>query len=102
MRIALWEPCNVILKLGFSRTFDEAVNGIHKIASALNIAVYLLYFFVEIKKVCSSSSGCNAQFHLIYKCGVGPGIHINQQIRSFLVGPKFEQENKKFIILPIT
>ena len=53
-----------------------------------NIAVYLLSFFVTIKKVCSSSSGCNAQFHLFNKCGVGPGIHINQQIRSFLVGAK--------------
>ena len=27
MRIALRELCNVIVKLGFSRAFDEAVNG---------------------------------------------------------------------------
>ena len=61
---------------------------LQKIASALNFALYLLSFFVEIKKVCSSNSFCNAQFHLFNKCGVGYGIHINQQIRSFLVGAK--------------
>ena len=71
---------------------------IQKIASVLNIAVYLISFFVEIKKVCSSSSGCNAQFHLFNKCGVGPGIHINQQIRSILVEAKIWVAKQKILI----
>ena len=72
VRLALWELSSVIFKLGFNRAYDETVSG--DTACALNIAVYLLCFFVEIKTVCSSSSGCNVQFHLFNKCGVGPGI----------------------------
>ena len=101
MKIALWELCNVIFKLGFSRAFDEAVNGDTENSICTEYCRVLLSFFRGNQKVCSSSSGCNAQFHLFSKCGVGPGIHINQQIRSFLVGPKFEQQNRKFIFLPI-
>ena len=82
------ELSNVIFKLGFSRAFDEAVNGDTENSIRTDIAVYLLSFFVEIKKVCSSSSRCKSQFHLFNKCEVGPGIHINQQFRSFLVEAK--------------
>ena len=52
VRLALRELSNVIYKIGFSRAFDETVNGDTEKASALNTAVYLLSFFVEIKKKC--------------------------------------------------
>ena len=49
---------------------------IQKIACALNFPCTCFFFFVEIKKVCSSSSGCSAQFHLFNKRGIGPDKHI--------------------------
>ena len=67
---------NVILKLGFRHAFDGIVNGDTENSMYIEFAMYLLSFFMEIKKVCSSSSGCNARFHLFNKCGVGPDTHI--------------------------
>ena len=69
---------NVILKLGLRRTFDGTVNGDSENSMCIEFVIYLLSFFVEIKKVCSSSSGCNAQLHLFNKCGVGPDTRIYQ------------------------
>ena len=60
-------------KLGFRRAFDGTVNGDTEKGMCIEIAMYLLSFFFSFllfswkskkKKVCSSSSGCNAQFHL--------------------------------------
>ena len=56
---------NVILRLGFRRAFHGTVNGDTNYSMCIEFAMYLLSFIVEIKKkVCSSSSGCNAQCHL--------------------------------------
>ena len=51
------------------------INGDTEDSMCIEFAMYLLSFFVEIKKVCSSSSGCNAQFHLFNKCRVVPDAH---------------------------
>ena len=80
MRLALWELSNVILKLGFRRAFDGTVNmvkGDSENRCALNCHV-LAFCFRGNEKVCSSSSGCNAQFHLFDKGTVRPDIHIYQ------------------------
>ena len=69
---------NVILKLGFRRTFDGTVNGKTENSTCIEFAMYLLSNFMEIKKVCSSSSGCNAQFYLFNKSRVEPDTHIYQ------------------------
>ena len=53
----VWEVSNVILKFGFTRAFGATVNGDAKIIMYREFAMYLLSFFVEIKKLWSSSSG---------------------------------------------
>ena len=78
MRLPLWELSNVILKLGFRSEFDGSVYGDTENTLFIEFAMYLLSFFGEMKKVCSSSSDCNAQFHLFNKYGEEPDIHIYQ------------------------
>ena len=56
MRLALWELSNVMLKFGFRRACGGTVNGDAKNSVGREFAMYLLSFFVEIKKLCSSSS----------------------------------------------
>ena len=47
---------NIILKLGFRRAFDRTVNGNIEKSKCIEVTMYLLSLFVEIKKkVCSSS-----------------------------------------------
>ena len=57
MRLALWEVSNFILKFGFKRAFGATVKGDAKNIMYREFAMYLLSFYVEIKKLCSSSSG---------------------------------------------
>ena len=50
VRLALWDLCNVILKLGFRRAFDGTVNGDTENSMCTEFAMYVLSFFVEINK----------------------------------------------------
>ena len=78
---------NVILKLRLRR--NGTVNGDTENNMCTEFAMYmylLSFFFVEIKKVRSSSSGCNAQFYLFNKCGIGPDTHIYQYLRLLFSG----------------
>ena len=50
---------------------------------------------MEIKKVFSWSSGCNAQSHLFNKCGVGLDTHIYHLFKSILVESKIWIANKE-------
>ena len=45
MRIAFWELSNVIFKLGFSRAFDEAVNGDTENSICTEYCHVLAFFF---------------------------------------------------------
>lgn len=47
---------NVILKLGFRRAFNAAVNGNTEDSKRRRFTMHLLSFLVEIKKVFFSSS----------------------------------------------
>ena len=69
---------NIILKLGFIRAFDGTVNGYKENSKCIEFTMYLLSFFVKIKKECSSSSGCNAQLRLFNNDAVGPNTHIHE------------------------
>ena len=51
VRHALWEVSNVILKFGFTRAFGAMVDGDAKNIMYREFAMYLLSFFVEIKKL---------------------------------------------------
>ena len=51
VRHALWEVSNVILKFGFTRAFGATVVGDAKNIMYGEFAMYLLSFFVEIKKL---------------------------------------------------
>ena len=51
LTLALWELCNVILKFGFTRAVGGTVNGDAKNIVYRVFAMYLLSFFVEIKKL---------------------------------------------------
>ena len=51
VRHALWDVSNVILKFGFTRAFGATVNGDAKNIVYREFAMYLLSFFVEIKKL---------------------------------------------------
>ena len=46
----MWEVSNVILKFGFTRAFGATVQGDAKNIMYREFAMYLLSFFVEIKK----------------------------------------------------
>ena len=87
---------NVILKLGFRRAFDGTVNGKTENSMCITKICHKLAFFFswKSKKVCSSSSGCNAQSYLFNKCGVGPDALIYQYFRLFLVEPKVWTANE--------
>ena len=67
---------NVILKLGFRSAFDGAVKVNTENSKCIELTMYLLSFLVEIKKVCSSSSCCNAHIRLFNSDGVGPNTRI--------------------------
>ena len=43
---------NIILKLGFRRTFDGTVNVNRENNMCIELTIYLVSFFVEIKKKC--------------------------------------------------
>ena len=45
MRPVLWDLSNVILKLGFRRTFDGTVNGDTENSMCIEFALYLVFFF---------------------------------------------------------
>ena len=51
VRHALWEVSKVILKFGFTRVFGATVDGDAKNIMYREFAMYLLSFFVEIKKL---------------------------------------------------
>ena len=52
MRIALWELSNVILKLGFSRALDEAVNRDTENSLCTEYCRVLAFCFRGNKKKC--------------------------------------------------
>ena len=62
---------NYILKLAFRRAFDGTVNSYTEKKLIYRV---LAFFFRGNQKVCSSSSSCNVQFHLLMNYGVGPYI----------------------------
>ena len=51
VRHALWEVSNVILRFEFTRAFGATVDGDAKNIMYREFAMYLLSFFVEIKKL---------------------------------------------------
>ena len=73
-----------ILKLGLTRTFDWTVNGYTENSKCIEFTMYLLSFFVEIKKrVLIKFAVCKAQFRLFNNDAVWPNTHIYEQFRLF-------------------